>query len=146
MNYYEARRRESDGKWDWTRMNDGRVWPVGFCAPKISCECVLRPPHVPADPCEHGCEGDGWVPSPDYCGSHDTAAEARTCFRRYLLAEISEVDFGDWTGCVVCDAPTKKGLTTRPPLGESHALCDEHRTHEQVEKLTPVVSQITSSY
>ena len=32
MNYYEARKRESDGRWDYTCMNDGRIWPIGNCA------------------------------------------------------------------------------------------------------------------
>lgn len=31
MNYYEARKR-SDGKWDWTCMNDGRIWKTAPCA------------------------------------------------------------------------------------------------------------------
>lgn len=31
MNYYDARQRESDKKWDYTKMNDGKVWPVGYC-------------------------------------------------------------------------------------------------------------------
>ncbi len=31
MNYYMARQRESDGCWDWTRMNDRVVLPTGAC-------------------------------------------------------------------------------------------------------------------
>lgn len=31
MNYYKARQRESDGRWDYTCQNDGRVWSVGYC-------------------------------------------------------------------------------------------------------------------
>jgi hypothetical protein len=29
--YYQARQRTSDGRWDYTNMNDGRVWPIGYC-------------------------------------------------------------------------------------------------------------------
>lgn len=32
MNYYDARQRKTDKKWDYTCMNDGRIWPVGYCA------------------------------------------------------------------------------------------------------------------
>lgn len=31
MNYYEARQRKTDGRWDWTRMNDGAIFPSGPC-------------------------------------------------------------------------------------------------------------------
>lgn len=32
MNYYEARKRASDNRWDWTCMNDGKIWKTGPCA------------------------------------------------------------------------------------------------------------------
>ena len=32
MNYYAARQRETDGRWDWTQMNDGHIWATGACA------------------------------------------------------------------------------------------------------------------
>lgn len=32
MNYYEARQRTSDGRWDWTGMNDSRIFKAGPCA------------------------------------------------------------------------------------------------------------------
>lgn len=31
MNYYDARQRKSDNRWDYTCMNGDRVWPVGYC-------------------------------------------------------------------------------------------------------------------
>src|SRR5205807_6842276 len=35
MNYYDARERQRDGKgtgiFDYTCMNDGKIWPVGYC-------------------------------------------------------------------------------------------------------------------
>jgi len=86
-----------------------------------------------------------------YCaehGGHETPEEACECFRRYLLDGWREETYGDWTGCEWegCDTPTKKGLTTRPPLGDGLALCDEHRTPENLEALTPSVGLITASY
>lgn len=86
-----------------------------------------------------------------YCaehGPHATADEARECFRRYLLDGQRETTYADWTGCAWdgCDTPTKKGLETRPPLGDDFPLCDEHRTPENLETLTVLVGQIISSY
>ena len=38
MNYYQARQREDDKCWDWTCMNDGRVWRSGACAGDTKCQ------------------------------------------------------------------------------------------------------------
>jgi hypothetical protein len=84
-----------------------------------------------------------------YCADHPghaTEDEARQCFRRYLLDGTREESYGDWTGCTICDTPTKKGLTERPPLGHGYPLCDEHRTSEQLAELVPAPGQIASSY
>jgi hypothetical protein len=152
VNYYDARRREDDKRWDYTVLNDGRCHPVGYCASSTACECWRRAMDAGViltrgeANCQR-CGGSGWVDNPEYCGSHDTEAEARACFARYLLAGWREESYGNWIGCHVCDAPTKKGLATRPPLGNSYALCDEHRTFEQLQTLAPTdAGQITASY
>src|SRR5579872_1441557 len=31
MNYLKPRQRETDGRWDYTQMNDGIVWRIGYC-------------------------------------------------------------------------------------------------------------------
>ena len=172
MNYYDARQRQDDKRWDYTRMNDGVIWPVGYCDSRSPCQCWL-------DACNQGrilragdpgcekCGGTGRVDNPDYCGSHDTAEEARKCFARYLLDGWREESYGHWMGCEAiivtaltddvgggagekrepCDTPTKRGLTTRPPLGHGHALCDEHRTLEHLKALVPAeAGQIVASY
>jgi hypothetical protein len=84
-----------------------------------------------------------------YCADHpghDSPEEAQDCFRRYLLDGISETQYTDWTGCEVCDAPTKMALSTRPPYGHDHPLCDEHRQPERLEELEPKVGQIWGSW
>lgn len=84
-----------------------------------------------------------------YCAEHPphaTAEGAQECFRRYLLDGMDVEEYADWTACVVCDTPTKKGLTARPPLGHGCPLCDEHRTPENFEALLPAVGKITASY
>ena len=153
MNYYDARQRGEDGPWDFTCRNDDRIWAVGFCARRVPCECgTIETAYRPKEDCEN-CGGHGWVDNPNYCGSHETVEEARACFRSYLLADISEESYGEWTGCAAyvngqkCDKPTKQGLETRPPLGESFALCDEHRTFECLRFLAAHdAGQITASY
>jgi hypothetical protein len=94
-------------------MNDGRIWPEGYCA-------------------DHA--------------AHETREEAEECFRRYLLDDISEEEYGNWGDCDVCGAATKKGLAARPPHGAGHRLCDEHRTPEVLAGLIDKPTQIASSY
>jgi len=38
MNYDQARQRETDGKWDWTTMNDGRIRAAASCIAKCGHE------------------------------------------------------------------------------------------------------------
>jgi len=138
MNYYDALRLEDGSGYHYVSQNRRHgTHPVGYC----------RQWHE------------------DKSHVHATAEEARECFRRYLLDGAREETYADWTGCEglvaddpndlddmgctinrKCDKPTKTGLTTRPPLGHGHALCDEHRTHEMLERLTGPVGQITASY
>lgn len=150
MNYYDARKVAAPGApevWHYTSQNRrSGTHAVGYCASTTACACVTFETGYRAQPDCEQCHGTGGIPNPDHCGGHATPAEARECFRRYLLDDVSEETYGDWTGCEVCDTPTKKGLTTRRPLGHGHALCDEHRTPEQLADLTPPVGQITASY
>lgn len=113
MNYHEARKLKDKSGWHFTCMNDGHIWPEGYCRD-----------HDP----------------------HPTRQEAQECFRRYLLDGQCEETYGDWTGCEVCDEPTKKGLTTRPPLGTGYPLCDAHRNAETLETLVGPVGHIAASY
>lgn len=121
MNYYDALPLSDGSGWHYVQQNRRTgTHPVGYCR-------------------DHG--------------PHETAEEARECFRRYLLDGAREESYADWTGCEApvggeerCDRPTKKGLTTRPPLGTGYALCDEHRTTEQLEKLAGRVGRIAASY
>lgn len=114
MNYYEARQTKDATGWHFTCMNDGVIWPVGYCAD-----------HDP----------------------HHSRAEAEQCFQRYLLDEISPVTYSHWQDCERCGAPTKKGLATRRPHGHQYALCDEHRTNEEVKELAgEPITRIVASW
>lgn len=74
---------------------------------------------------------------------HPTEAEARECYSAYLRTQLREETYGDWSGCeasvtrtdqgsqaLVCDTPTKKGITYSGGF-RGAALCDRHRTDEQ---------------
>jgi hypothetical protein len=95
------------------------------------------------------CRNDDRIWPVGYCAEHDphpTAEEAVQCFHRYLLDGQAEEQWADWTGCVVCDTPTKKGLTTRRPLGHAVPLCDEHRTPEVLAEQVDPPERIIASY
>src|SRR4051794_5829060 len=104
------------GIWHYTRMNDRKVWPVGYCA-------------------EGGPEHE-----------HKNEQEARECFGRYLLDGAHEETYADWTGCHICDEPTKKGMAERQPLGQSFPLCSKHCTKETLSHCVGLPVQMVASY
>lgn len=92
MNYYQPRQvdptadRPDAGKWRYTCMNDGRVWPVGNCSPYRTCTAchgasVVRGPEYS---CE-GCGGKGYITVDDPCPGHDTPSGAYQHQTQYLL-------------------------------------------------------------
>lgn len=152
MNYYEARELSDHSGYHYTCMNDGRVRPVGYCSRIQACPAC-------GDFGKEGCEqcgGEGFVDlgvKHYQTHVHGTPEEARECFARYLLDGWREERYGNWQGCEWeqdgerCDAPTKSGLTTRPPLGVGYPLCDEHRTLDHLRALAPSsAGQICASY
>lgn len=150
MNHYAPRQREDNKKWHYTCENDGRIWPVGYCGAYRTCPECNGKLHVDGEPCTRcakegiGPTGAVRVPDEERCPGHDTAAEACEHYRQYLLNERThEVEFGDWTGCQECDAPTKKGYAVGAV--ETVALCDEHRTPETLAKHV-TVGEAWSSY
>lgn len=117
MNYYEARKMKDGSGWQFTGRNKRP-----------------RP------------DGETWPVG--YCADHEPHAErweAEDCFRAYLLDGVQEESYGDWTGCEICGDPTKKGLTSRPPLGTGYPLCDDHRTPEYLSSLVKRPGMIVAS-
>ena len=134
MNYYDALKLSDGSGYHYVSQNRRTgTHPVGYCS--------RYQDDGRGDVID---KGENWYRE----HVHATPAEARECFRRYLLDGQREESFGDWKGCEWegCDTPTKKGLTARPPLGRGFALCDEHRTPENLDALTPAVGRITASY
>lgn len=147
MNYYAARIRQSDNKWDFTCQNDNRVWSVGYCAgfPKPLGENEIR--------YLGGEEGyRRWLEklepfrSKFHENGHATQEEAENCYRSYLLDHRLNmlVQFSNTHKCEVCEVWTDKAAVV--DNGHAYHLCDTHRTREEVESRFPRVSRICSSY
>jgi len=90
MNYYQPRQRKADGRRDYTAMNDGMVRPVGYChayhpipdeIPYMTPEMVRRENDREAA-FAHKYHDDG----------HATEAEARACYKEYLLDHKLELN------------------------------------------------------
>jgi hypothetical protein len=136
MNYDQARELQ-EGGWHWTTMNDGVVrtaWPcLRYVGPNISNADFMESPAKPEDF--------------ERCEPHASKEEAERHYYDASLAEVRERAFADWSGCRVCDAPTKKTLENS---GMAKAfslnmdfLCDEHRTREQLAALHPFKADLS---
>lgn len=130
MNYYEARQREKDKRWDYTRRNDSRIWPVGYCG---GWRFDREPP-----PGLHNWEQTKAKYEPFranyHTDGHETREEAEACYRRYELD--TELHFGTLLNqrlrCDVCEQFTDGTANTR----HFHAIvCAAHQTREAVERL-----------
>jgi len=86
MNYYQAREMYKDGKpsgkWHYICMNDGKIWPVGYCSPWKTClDCDGKSAwyHLYDDtPDCATCNNKGIVEDANPCPGHDTPDEAVT--------------------------------------------------------------------
>lgn len=137
MNYYKARQRQTDGRWDYTVGNDGHVRPVGYCG-KFSDK---YPFHVSEEylneirATAHKHHTDG----------HATAEEACECYRQYLLDHHLRLK-GDWKDtqhqCEACGAWTS--LYAEIDM-RYYNLCEQHNNLEEVEKRFEAPGEIWSS-
>jgi len=137
MNYFKARQRK-DGKFDYTCMNDGQIWPVGYCS------------------VYHELPNDNWI-SESYRAAneatkdkhhgdgHDTAQEAQACYRAYLLDHALHLN-GAWENvqhkCEVCGEWTELYAEIQMRCWN---LCPQHNSREEVEKLFEAPDEIWSS-
>jgi hypothetical protein len=142
MNYYAARQRQTDKKWDFTCRNDDYIRPVGYCDKYQEWwldfhkwgfhvnehEKQLYQAH------EHQHHTDG----------HTTADEARECYRRYLLDQRVRLGmrFEQQSHCQVCGEWTDMyAEVDHTPF----TLCKKHNTQKQLELLFKTPGEIWSS-
>lgn len=129
MNYYEARQvdptsaRSDAGKWRYTCMNDGRVWPVGLCA--------------------DGCTGHETAEEANEHYHRGLLSDLTEFAIRdqALRCEAHDSETGDR-----CAALTSNGLQTGPGNMLSWMLCDRHRNDFYVNQLWPDVGTMMGSY
>lgn len=140
MNYYGARQRESDQRWDFTCKNDDRIWPVGYCheyrewtAARLSwvrdeAEAAAQAVRLEAEqaPLRDKYHADG----------HATADEADRCFYDYQLDHLRPLEFsGAQYPCAVCGAWSQQGLEAEQ-LSDA-ILCADHANREGYAQARP---------
>jgi hypothetical protein len=149
MNYHEPRELQKDGKgtglWHYTNMNDGRIWPEGYCAGIPEWSVFPEP----GDDIELPLGFHSWdqwrqdrnrlLPFRHKFHTHGHASkeEAYACFKEYCLdlrtrfIEDSEAAQQQHR-CQVCQAWTSGGAEVNH---QHFVLCKEHRTRETLERI-----------
>lgn len=129
MNYYEARQRESDKRWDFTVMRDKYIRPVGYCHEYVPAtvgigfhsQAMVDEFNESKRPFMHKYHTDG----------HATQREAEECYRQYCLDQrlkyYTNVD--EKHKCQVCGEWTQKQAVIEY---ESWWLCDSHANRDIV--------------
>jgi|HubBroStandDraft_2_1064218.scaffolds.fasta_scaffold124109_2 hypothetical protein len=75
---------------------------------------------------------------------HETAAEARACYRGYLIETAKlNVKLDPGGACRSCKKPAKEAAMVN---GFPHFLCEKHMNKEGLEKAFPAVGSSVSSY
>jgi hypothetical protein len=131
MNYYDARQRNEDKRWDYTCRNDDRIWPVGYCHTYVEPEELDKIwPMREEEREKHVANKHKY-----HTTGHATAEEACECYREYLLDQ--ELRLGNkWDSqhhCEVCDAWTD--MYAEVGHTKYMNLCEAHNNREEVEKL-----------
>jgi len=135
MNHYIAKKRQSDGKWDYTCNNR----PTGYCHEWRD----IDPKEIPISESQL----EAYRASKDKyhsCG-HDTEEEARECYKRYQLD--NSLRFSTMSNqqlkCKVCGEWTQGFAEVDCSL---FTLCDEHRNRETVEQIYKAPDESWSSW
>jgi hypothetical protein len=130
MNHFKARQRDTDMRWDYTCMNDGVVWPMGYC-------CEFREPN------DDLFEWPEWEKrlmrankDKFHNNGHATAEEASKCYKSHQLdfrLRLDGVTHKTQHPCEICQEWTQKTAS----VGAWHQwhLCDKHLNRESVEEL-----------
>lgn len=143
MNYYQPRQREKDKRWDFTCMNDGRIWPVGYCRAykDLEGDPIVGHTVTPEYLAEHRA-----TQHKHHADGHATEDEARACYREYLLDHHLQLMLENpdvMVKCLVCGVFTTNYANCDHV---SYSLCPEHNNRAEVEKLVGPVGDIVSSW
>ena len=149
MNYYEALQRATDKRWDYTRRNDGRTSPIGYCRgwdESTEERLVARLGDFGKMTFVEQ-EGRRAHQGRYHEDGHETSDEACECYKRYLLDNDVNLEFGttedtqhrcEYEGC---EAWTQ---TVAMVNSRTYNLCDDHRNLKSLEDVVVVGSSISS--
>lgn len=173
MNYYDARQRGSDKRWDYTCMNDNYIWPIGYCAGlhPFSEKWIrtmwgnLPEEVIQQEILKHKQKYDDDVAKYGHLyhqDGHASKEEAYECYRNYVLThnlQIHKKPLNDderhkHRKCGSSHDPDKQlhdcKEWTQNLVEVDHwwliHLCDEHCNLETIRKLYPSVGSSISSY
>ncbi len=152
MNYYAARQRDEDKKWDYTCMNDGRTWPTGYCSKFLEAKHHTEGGyfHTQESIDKHNGFKDKYGPH-----NHGTKEEAMDCYKDYLLD--NDLKFYPYKKSEEKNPAVRKEYRCQFGSCESYEtglanidhrtyhLCDRHQTREAISSLFEV-GEAWSSY
>lgn len=125
MNYYDAKQRLSDGRWDYTCNNR----PTGYCRPYEE----IDPQIIPVS--ESQLEEYRATAHKHHSHGHATEQEARECYREYLLdhsLSLGRKMSNQQLKCKSCGEWTQGFAEIN---NEIIVLCDQHNNRPTVETL-----------
>jgi len=133
MNYYTAKQRQSDMKWDYTRNGS----PAGYCRQYVEPDDKWfsesqKEKHTANKSKYHVC-------------GHETREEAEECYKQHLLDHNLRFSksSSQQTKCKECGEWTQNFAE----IGcQTIALCDEHNTSEGVAKIFDPARESWSSW
>lgn len=146
MNYYQARQMVESGLWHYTCMNDGSVWPVGYCAPDEACpSCQGYSKFRKTESVCETCANQGFLPRATPCPGHATKEEAQDHYKQYLLDSMTFVSKqGEWpkNKCEAKDCNQEGTHVCLIPCGYGSyfQVCKEHADRESISSLVHVGS------
>lgn len=153
MNYYDAREVQdpsspNNGRWNYTCMNSGRIWKIGYCAgwtePKRN-ELIRTFGESFADRVSAAHEKLQEHKDRFHLDGHATKEEAYACYKQFILDSQLDLDRSmpdQMMRCLVCHEFTQ-GLAFVDHI-TTFVLCDKHRTREEAERRYSVGIMISS--
>jgi hypothetical protein len=143
MNHYAVRKRECDGRYDFTCQNNGAVWPVGYCCHFIDLTEEEQQKYCLSD---ERLEIFRSHANKHHSSGHATPEEAAECYRQFMLDQNLWINLRseELLRCLVCQTLTH----SRVRIGsiDYWPMCETHNNRAEVEQLYPVTLQYHSSY
>ncbi len=148
MNYYDARQRSDDKRWDYTVANKRTgTYAIGYCTgwdPKTLEYFTEKFGASEAEMFFKDQEERSKFKNKYHDNGHETKEEACACYRSYLLDHHLSFDSykDEQRKCVICQSWTQKYASVSHEA--DYPLCEQHLNRESVEKLYHVGYSMSS--